>query len=96
MVKTRGEISDYASSHGFLGSGKIISLGTTVNESGALTRTILGFVTEKLGDSVVPSINSNEGDASPTDETYRSSCLAEETSHFLTEDPVTDTTMGKG
>ncbi len=96
MVKTCYEVSDYAPSHGFFGSGKIISVVTTVNESGANPCTILGLVSEWFGDSVVSSINTDEGDASPTDETYCSFCMAEETSHFVTEDPVTDTTNGKG
>lgn len=55
VVKVRGEVSDYASPHGLLGSGKIISVGTTVNETGANTKTILGLVTEKLGETVVTS-----------------------------------------
>ncbi len=96
MVKHCGELPDYMSSYGLLGSGKIISLVTTVNESGASPKAMSGFASDKFGDPVGTSILPEFNDASPTDETYCSNFAAEEHSHLVTEDHCTDTTTDKG
>lgn len=95
-MKSCYELSDYATPLGLLGSGKMMSVIAAVNETGLKTYIMSGLVTECMGDSVVTSINSEVGDASPTDETYCSNYNTEEASHLVTEDPPSDTATGKG